>query len=65
MAEMTNASQALYGPEGVIFYQLDLSVVLQFGINELKAKLCWNEDGEEKQTPARVVYDNEVTIADG
>ncbi|KZP05973.1 hypothetical protein FIBSPDRAFT_903144 [Athelia psychrophila] len=59
-AEMTNASQALYGPEGVIFYQLDLSVVLQFGINELKAKLCWNEDGEEKQIPARVVYDSEL-----
>ncbi|KZP28413.1 hypothetical protein FIBSPDRAFT_1039543 [Athelia psychrophila] len=60
MAEMTNASQALYGPEGVIFYQLDLTVVLQFGIAELKAKLCWNEE-----IPARVVYASEMTISDG
>ncbi|KZP20070.1 hypothetical protein FIBSPDRAFT_546789 [Athelia psychrophila] len=61
---MSNALKARRSPEGVLFYQLDFSVVLMFGLTELKAHLSWVENGEEKQTPARIVYDMEETISD-
>ncbi|KZP28411.1 hypothetical protein FIBSPDRAFT_927551 [Athelia psychrophila] len=56
---MSKARKARRSSEGVLFYRLDFSVVLLFGLTELKAQLSWLEDGEEKRTPARVVYDIE------
>ncbi|KAF7970807.1 hypothetical protein HWV62_22812 [Athelia sp. TMB] len=61
---MSRALKARKSPEGVLFYQLDFSVVLLFGLTELKAQLAWVENGEEKLSPARVVYEIEDTISD-
>lgn len=47
------------------YYILNFDVVLSFGLTELKAQICWKERGEEKRSPARIVYDAEVVINDG
>lgn len=43
-AAMTRALKTRHSPDGTPFYQLDFSVVLLFGLTELKAQLCWVED---------------------
>uniref|UniRef100_A0A0W0G793 Uncharacterized protein n=1 Tax=Moniliophthora roreri TaxID=221103 RepID=A0A0W0G793_MONRR len=44
------------------YYEARYEVVLLFGLTELKAQICWTENGQEKRGPATVVYDqiNEV-----
>ncbi|KAL1673479.1 hypothetical protein EV122DRAFT_282965 [Schizophyllum commune] len=42
--------------DGRAYYQLDYTVVLLFGLTELKAQLRWLENGVERRTPAEVVY---------
>ncbi|KAF7970803.1 hypothetical protein HWV62_22804 [Athelia sp. TMB] len=46
------------------YYSLDYSLVLLFGLTELKAQICWEEKGVEMRSAARVVYDIDETIAD-
>ncbi|KAF7982970.1 hypothetical protein HWV62_24558 [Athelia sp. TMB] len=52
------------GRDNLIFYRMDYSIVLLFGLTELKAQVCWLENGIEKRGPAKVAYDIESTIAD-
>ncbi|KAK0448949.1 uncharacterized protein EV420DRAFT_1566344, partial [Desarmillaria tabescens] len=47
-------------PDGKSFFKLTYDVVLLFGKTELKAQICWKEDGVEKRGPARVVYDRDL-----
>ncbi|KZP28402.1 hypothetical protein FIBSPDRAFT_817256 [Athelia psychrophila] len=44
MKEMSTAMKARRSPEGTLFYELQFSIVLLFGLTELKAQLCWAED---------------------
>ncbi|KAI3603503.1 hypothetical protein WG66_014296 [Moniliophthora roreri] len=37
-------------------YRMDYDIVLLFGGPELKAQLCWVEEGEEKRSPAEIIY---------
>ncbi|KAG5718638.1 hypothetical protein E4T56_gene16515 [Termitomyces sp. T112] len=39
------------------YFQIAFDVVLSFGLTELKAQIAWKEDGVEKRSPARIVYD--------
>ncbi|KAK7032185.1 hypothetical protein VNI00_013359 [Paramarasmius palmivorus] len=39
------------------YYEAAYEVVLLFGMTELKAQICWKENGEEKRGPATIVYD--------
>jgi len=51
------------GLGGGQFYKQDFCVVLLFGLTELKAHISWMHNGEEKRSPAKVVYDLGVTVA--
>ncbi|KZP25917.1 hypothetical protein FIBSPDRAFT_1041019 [Athelia psychrophila] len=62
--EVANAACPLIGRDGRVYYQIEYSIVLLFGLTELKAQICWVENGQEKRSAARVVYDIENTIAD-
>jgi hypothetical protein len=64
-SQLINAMRARRGQGGALFYEQIFSVVLLFGLTELKAQLCWMEDDEEKRGPAKVVYDLDVTIVNG
>ncbi|GLB37967.1 putative ATP binding [Lyophyllum shimeji] len=39
------------------YYQMSFDVILNFGLTELTAQLCWEEDGMEIRSPAEVIYD--------
>ncbi|KIM71905.1 hypothetical protein PILCRDRAFT_93667 [Piloderma croceum F 1598] len=52
-SQLINATRPHRGQGGVLFYEQIFSVVLLFGLTELKAQLCWMEDGEEKRGPAK------------
>lgn len=41
------------------YYIMEFDVVLLFGLTELKAQIAWKEGGEEKRSPARIVYDRD------
>jgi len=41
------------------FFQQRFRVVLLFGMTELKAQIRWYENGEEKRSPAQIVFENE------
>ncbi|KZV77361.1 hypothetical protein PENSPDRAFT_597305 [Peniophora sp. CONT] len=40
----------------------DYTVVLSFGLTELKAHLCWMEKGVKRTGPAHVVYDDDFAV---
>ncbi|PPR02811.1 hypothetical protein CVT26_009597 [Gymnopilus dilepis] len=39
------------------FYTVQYSIVLLFGMTELKAQIAWTENGVEKRSPAKIIYD--------
>ncbi|THU88824.1 hypothetical protein K435DRAFT_761555 [Dendrothele bispora CBS 962.96] len=43
---------------GKIYYEFEYSVILSFGLTELKAQVAWIEGGVEKRGPATSIYDN-------
>ncbi|KAG5644294.1 hypothetical protein DXG03_008712 [Asterophora parasitica] len=45
------------------YYCLDFEIILNFGLTELTAQICWKEDGQEYRSPAEVVYDHDVVHA--
>ncbi|EIW80673.1 hypothetical protein CONPUDRAFT_82796 [Coniophora puteana RWD-64-598 SS2] len=45
---------------GLQFYRQEFSIVLMFGLTELKAYISWMEDGVERRGPASMVYDSVV-----
>ncbi|KAG5718628.1 hypothetical protein E4T56_gene16512 [Termitomyces sp. T112] len=44
------------GRDGRFYYCLDYDIILQFGLTELKAQTCWREHGQEKRSPAKILY---------
>ncbi|KAJ7178302.1 hypothetical protein C8R46DRAFT_1076300 [Mycena filopes] len=48
--------QFLWDAEQTAYFQFDFTVVLSFGLTELKAEIEWDEEGVKKRGPARVVY---------
>ncbi|KAK0184554.1 hypothetical protein F5146DRAFT_1145410 [Armillaria mellea] len=53
----TKSLKAQRRPDGTSYYRLNMSVVMLFGMTELRAQLAWVEDGKEKRGPAQVIYD--------
>ncbi|PBK65406.1 hypothetical protein ARMSODRAFT_940350 [Armillaria solidipes] len=47
-------------PDGKSYFRLNYEIILLFGKTELKAQIYWKEDGIEKRSPARVVYDRDL-----
>jgi len=63
LSQMTRAMKPCRGARGAQFYKQEFSVVLLFGLTELKAHISWmDNNGVEKQSPAKVVYDLGVTV---
>ncbi|KAF6748629.1 hypothetical protein DFP72DRAFT_1014981 [Ephemerocybe angulata] len=44
--------------KGETFYRIDFSIVLLFGLTELRAQLAYMEDGVEKRGPASIIFAN-------
>ncbi|KAF5374607.1 hypothetical protein D9615_008998 [Tricholomella constricta] len=42
---------------GQTYYEMFFDIVLSFGLTELTAQIAWLEDGVEKRSPAKIVYD--------
>ncbi|EFI28063.1 hypothetical protein CC1G_14089 [Coprinopsis cinerea okayama7 len=40
------------------YYRLDYAIVLLFGATELKAMVAWTENGVERRSPAKIVYNH-------
>lgn len=58
LSGLDTESLAQTGPEGK-FYLFHYRVILMFGLTELMAQVVWKENGVEKRSPARIIYDNE------
>ncbi|KAL0064092.1 hypothetical protein AAF712_008952 [Marasmius tenuissimus] len=59
--ESDNFTRQRYNTNTGEYHDCTFEVVLLFGLTELKAQIAWEVDGEEKRSPATVVYDqNEV-----
>ncbi|KDR74253.1 hypothetical protein GALMADRAFT_250020 [Galerina marginata CBS 339.88] len=43
--------------DGSAYYEVEYSLLMLFGLTELKVQLLWKEDGVEKRTPAKIIYD--------
>ncbi|KAG9312272.1 hypothetical protein JVU11DRAFT_7575 [Chiua virens] len=54
-SKLVHSLPPLKGPNGV-YYECDYDVVLLFGLTELKAQISWMYKGEEKRSPASIVY---------
>ncbi|XP_006460481.1 hypothetical protein AGABI2DRAFT_192178 [Agaricus bisporus var. bisporus H97] len=48
-----------FGPSGP-YYEVQVDVVLLFGLTELKAQIAWTENGVEKRGPAEIIYDTDI-----
>ena len=48
----------LNGKSGDFFY-LEYGYILQFSAVELKAQMSWTENGVEKRSSAKIIYDPE------
>ncbi|KAF9047806.1 hypothetical protein BJ165DRAFT_1403442 [Panaeolus papilionaceus] len=46
---------------GGSYYRLDYEIVLLFGLTELKALVSWKENGAEKRSVTKIVYDPDTT----
>lgn len=61
---MVNANTAsapkrkVSGKKGTSHYVIDFDIILTFGAPELKAQVCWKENGREIRGPATIVYDD-------
>ncbi|KAK0471591.1 hypothetical protein IW261DRAFT_1511451 [Armillaria novae-zelandiae] len=52
--------QALPRKGGGIYYYFTFDIVIFVGRTELKAQICWEENGAEKRGPAQIVYDHDL-----
>jgi len=43
------------------FYKVDYDIVLLFGMTEFIAQVAWNENGIEKRSPAKIIYEPDTT----
>ncbi|KZT22435.1 hypothetical protein NEOLEDRAFT_1180846 [Neolentinus lepideus HHB14362 ss-1] len=56
ISKAVSSLKPLRGHEGQKYYCFGYKVVLKFGLAELKAQIAWMENGEEKRSPASIVY---------
>ncbi|KAK0209591.1 hypothetical protein IW262DRAFT_1468853 [Armillaria fumosa] len=46
--------------DGKSYYTFSFDIIIIFGRMEMKAQICWKENGIEKRGPARIIYDRDV-----
>jgi len=46
---------------GGTYFRLDYEIVLLFGLTELKALIAWKENGVERRSTTKIVYDPDTT----
>ncbi|CAA7260294.1 unnamed protein product [Cyclocybe aegerita] len=65
-ADVSNHQAPLkYSPESdTFYYEVHFDIILSLGLTEFKASIAWKENGVEKRSPARMVYDPEMEIPD-
>ncbi|KAJ3738778.1 hypothetical protein DFH05DRAFT_1553084 [Lentinula detonsa] len=44
----------------ITIHRLNFDIVLLFGLTELQAQIAWKENGLEKRSPAKIVYEQEL-----
>ncbi|SJL14079.1 uncharacterized protein ARMOST_17534 [Armillaria ostoyae] len=62
-ADTRKATKALVpqqGRNGKTFFSLNFEIIIFFGRTEIKAQVCWIENGVEKRGPARILYDKDT-----
>jgi len=52
--------EPLTSHKGEIYFHVKYDVVLMFGLTEMTAQVAWKEDGVEKRSPAKIVYDPDL-----
>ncbi|KAJ3998694.1 hypothetical protein F5050DRAFT_1868460 [Lentinula boryana] len=57
VSKITRALSPLKNSAGSIYYRLEFDIVLLFGLTELQAQIAWKENGLEKRSPAKIVYE--------
>ncbi|TFK72406.1 hypothetical protein BDN72DRAFT_957282 [Pluteus cervinus] len=58
-ADLTNMIKdhpPVKGPDDTYYYTFDYDIIILFGMTELVAQIAWEEKGEEKRGPVRIVY---------
>ncbi|PBK82156.1 hypothetical protein ARMGADRAFT_1171030 [Armillaria gallica] len=48
------------GRNGKTYFSLNFDIIILFGRTEIKAQVCWIENGVEKRGPARILYDKDM-----
>jgi hypothetical protein len=43
------------------FYEVNYDIVLLFGMTEFKAQVAWTENGVEKRSAAKIIYEPDTT----
>jgi len=46
------------------FYEVKYDIILLFGMTEFKAQIAWEENGREKRSETKIVYDPDTTNND-
>jgi len=60
-SEMAGALTLCKSPgTGKYYYRVDFEVILLFGLTELKAQIAWKENGQERRSPGRIVYNADL-----
>ncbi|TEB20801.1 hypothetical protein FA13DRAFT_1672147 [Coprinellus micaceus] len=62
LSKMGKSLGPFEGPDGRLFYKANFDIILLFGLTELKAQVCWKENGVEERSPARIVYEPENAL---
>ncbi|KAJ3798083.1 hypothetical protein GGU11DRAFT_782338 [Lentinula aff. detonsa] len=57
VSKITRALSPLKNSAGFMYHRLEFDIVLLFGLTELQAQIAWKENGLEKRSPAKIVYE--------
>lgn len=61
--EIKKSLLAARAADSTAYYHLKFDIVLNFGLTELTAQVCWVQNGREQRSPAEIVYDRDVIEA--
>ncbi|KAK7472084.1 hypothetical protein VKT23_000203 [Stygiomarasmius scandens] len=62
VADASKAAQFHQSPTRS-YYTVNFKIILLLGLTELKAQISWMENGQERRSPATVVFDSEMNAA--
>jgi len=57
MPQVVKTDTPRRGLDGREYYYQEYNIIVLFGLTELKAQICWMENGVEQRGPATIVYD--------